>query len=879
MDNDDPLMSLALGLDVIHEEILPNDNANDEGEPIIWLQTASTNKSTPDENKSLNPSSFQGTSNIGFIPTTKPLISNQSHLPRPLPPAHRITAFQSKSTNKEHPYQAAEFKDLGQGTFIYRHSGLQVKNPLVSSSQLESRLKNKSIIPIANLLSHYNQSSLNLPWCTIAVVGEVSHQKETAQGSPYCIWKITDLKSTKIPIFLFDDAFKAHQKEVFPGTLIAVIGAKARKSGRDGEFSITIDKSQELLPLGHCPDFTFCKARTRNGSPCRNPVHIKYGFCAYHISAENKKISKLKVGRQELAGGHHYTTGITKPKLSWNSGKFPSFDNDDNRSRYGGVTAISREQLRHAAHKLGHNRSSIGSQYVKTVADPDGVRLAMEERERARIKREQELGNGNTAHGVANEGKSSKGSSHIIRDRMKTVIPVGRSSTVVMESLLMQKQQSVAGANSGRDYLSNITSKSGGAAKGSNTTANPGAVADSEVARQVVSCTRSREVFDKEDGYIDLDDDDDDTGATASNEFYHELMEHNSSIGLVGKVDTKAKNHAPHQNLSSKLQQQSAQVDPARQRVLMFLAMKKKSSTHGAFHEHPSAISGGSHSSSKELLSTAAGTSKAPSFLTAPLIHRQQQLEEEVGAGDKQSKHLAASSKETLSDKENEKDGVIRYSYRNCPPPQKKGRTAKMHAVPTASVTGVHNNRAPAATAAAAAGKGSFADAFSSVIKEMEQKRVADPSRSSGSLYKNLVENEDAEKLGKIMDALERKDEIASQMDEIQSLKVSAWKCSCCDMISEYQSQYCREKHPQALSKISALKRWWQCESCKKRFTTVGVKYPKGACPKCDVYGCEFLKMSMWKPEKKFEHEAMQSHIAGREGLLTRGVEQKWVNQ
>lgn len=31
---------------------------------------------------------------------------------------------------------------------------------------------------------------------------------------------------------------------------------------------------------------------------------------------------------------------------------------------------------------------------------------------------------------------------------------------------------------------------------------------------------------------------------------------------------------------------------------------------------------------------------------------------------------------------------------------------------------------------------------------------------------------------------------------------------------------------------LQSTKRWWQCEGCKYRFTTVGQKYPSQACAK-----------------------------------------------
>lgn len=73
---------------------------------------------------------------------------------------------------------------------------------------------------------------------------------------------------------------------------------------------------------------------------------------------------------------------------------------------------------------------------------------------------------------------------------------------------------------------------------------------------------------------------------------------------------------------------------------------------------------------------------------------------------------------------------------------------------------------------------------------------------------------------------------------------------------------------------MTATKRWWQCEHCRYRFTTVGVKYPTRRCAKCNHPENGFQSVSQWRPGK----EGDTDRVADRAQLLTRGVEQKWVN-
>lgn len=179
-------------------------------------------------------------------------------------------------------------------------------------------------------------------------------------------------------------------------------------------------------------------------------------------------------------------------------------------------------------------------------------------------------------------------------------------------------------------------------------------------------------------------------------------------------------------------------------------------------------------------------------------------------------------------------------------------------------------------------GKGSapasgFAAAFGRVIREMEAQQ--DVSGDTGSLYRDLVEGEDAERLNHVLDTLEKKDAMANKMDSIKSLEVSAWKCNECGTTTEYRPRSCHAAHPRALHRVQGVKRWWQCSGCSKRFATVGVKYPKGRCPKCNEPGTEFTAVSMLRPTRTLEHEAQQGGVAGPDQLLTRGIEQPWVNQ
>lgn len=172
--------------------------------------------------------------------------------------------------------------------------------------------------------------------------------------------------------------------------------------------------------------------------------------------------------------------------------------------------------------------------------------------------------------------------------------------------------------------------------------------------------------------------------------------------------------------------------------------------------------------------------------------------------------------------------------------------------------------------------KSSFELAFGSVIEDMETGRGAEMMHHSK--YQDLVEEDQEDQLGAYLDVLERKDALAMKMDSIKSLQVQAWRCHACQCVSEYKSKRCSESHPHALQRIQVTKRWWECVGCKKRFCTVGIKYPS-RCPKCGVVSGEFNAVSMLRKAETRASGLDQEKIASREGLLARGIEQKWVNQ
>lgn len=271
---------------------------------------------------------------------------------------------------------------------------------------------------------------------------------------------------------------------------------------------------------------------------------------------------------------------------------------------------------------------------------------------------------------------------------------------------------------------------------------------------------------------------------------------------------------------------------------------------------------------------------KVPEFLAAPLRHREQAQQPQQEDEAEHEKHQGEESEAARKIRQ----AAIAAARRGLTGPSAPSSSSGLNAGSRQA------SRAPAGLAGSkslAPSKGKskpqapasgFAAAFGSVIAEMEAAHASD-SAIHGSLYKDAVADADADQLFATMEVLERKDDLAQKMDSVKTLKVTAWRCGACGCTTEYRPKACGEAHPRELTQIQAVKRWWECNGCKGRFCTVGLRYPNKRCPKCDVPGTDFTAVSMLRPQRQLEHQVQQGKVAGREGLLVRGTEQKWINQ
>ncbi|KAG7666986.1 hypothetical protein Ndes2526B_g04527 [Nannochloris sp. 'desiccata'] len=850
-------------------------------------------------------------SDLQNTPAAAPAAYSDQRPVRPLPPpvSHRNknTLFPPGAANANAnskygsgaamalPSTSRWYKDLGQGSLIKKFSGLNVKNPLVSSSQLEARLDAQSVVKLSDVVNRNHSVGLPKAWATLAAVGEVSVRKEDAHGKPFSIWKLTDLNDSMITLFLFGNAYHDHHKDGRPGAVVALFSPKVRSEG--GQFSLSISRGDDMLELGSASEFGFCKSKTKNGQPCRTPVNTRIcQYCSIHVQ---KEYNQLQSKRHELQGNSlksAFQPGM-KHKLVWNPGKFQPL----NAVARPKLPAMTAAQLKEAAIvAAGRGGTSSGVRYISTVADPEGARNAAQEIETSRLRN-------NTL------------------DPKAAPIPLARAPKIVMQNPLPANR---------------FKKRGGGGVRVTPATA----AAESKRPRTEDKAAKKDNDDDHDHEMIELEDDD---------IFFEEMQPPQppapqlqratvtvvgSGLGRVGGTGSTSESDGPRGVPVRATQapltstKPPVVVDGAKQRAIERLKSKiSNTNTVGTTLHLPSNTPG--------FLRDALLQQQEERAEREQLQDQEQEEEREIELDEEQDgndftiaakhngltgggTHIASTSQHRHGGGAAVNDGsnsgrILKSSNTTVagtkffgapgstnrrPPPTTttkptsgiipglgKASTKPANStkpgksfLPNTATTNIRGKGRSTGGGGPPAATG-FAAAFGSVIAEMEREEVTNPVGNNhfkgGSLYQDIVEQQDTEQLFNLMGVLEKKDNLAAKMDSIKTLNVAAWKCAVCSSITEYRPKACGESHPHALSKLQAIKRWWQCGGCKGRFHTVGVRYPMSRCPKCDVLGTDFSQVSMLKPQKKLEHEAQQGKVAGRELLVARGAEQKWVNQ
>ncbi|XP_076006455.1 protein MCM10 homolog [Genypterus blacodes] len=213
----------------------------------------------------------------------------------------QAAAGQSKS--RPAPALPPTPKDVG----VERYSRLRLRKPLVSSSDMDSKMADRKLIPLSQLPERLAREKLeDSDWVTFAVLVHKVTQQSNNSGKTFSIWKLNDLHNLEVfvSLLLFGEVHKELWK-TDPGTVVGLLNPNPmkQKDGYDG-VSLTVDHSQKILVLGVAQDFGNCQGMKKNGDPCSQIVNMyECQFCQYHVKAQYKKMCSKRAELQSSFSG------------------------------------------------------------------------------------------------------------------------------------------------------------------------------------------------------------------------------------------------------------------------------------------------------------------------------------------------------------------------------------------------------------------------------------------------------------------------------------------------------------------------------------------------------------------------------------------------
>nr|XP_020457163.1 protein MCM10 homolog isoform X2 [Monopterus albus] len=234
-------------------------------------------------------SSFQPVESTGKV--SKPLQSP--------PPQSRATPSGQHKSYSLPPLP----KDLA----VEKYSGLRLRKPRVSSSEMEHKMADRRLIRLSQVPECLARENLeDTDWVTFAVLVNKATPQSSRSGKTFSIWKLNDLHNLEVfvSLLLFDKVHKEHWKTE-PGTVIGLLNPNLmkQKDGYDG-VSLMVDHPQKVLLMGEAQDYGMCKAMKKNGEPCSQIVNLyECQYCQYHVKAQYKKMSSKRAELQSSFSG------------------------------------------------------------------------------------------------------------------------------------------------------------------------------------------------------------------------------------------------------------------------------------------------------------------------------------------------------------------------------------------------------------------------------------------------------------------------------------------------------------------------------------------------------------------------------------------------
>ncbi|KAG0568056.1 hypothetical protein M758_7G180800 [Ceratodon purpureus] len=185
---------------------------------------------------------------------------------------------------------------------VDQHSGLRIRDRLVSSATLNSRFCDLKFVRLQAIKLAGMAANFKGEWATVGALTEKGQPKLSAAGKNFAIWKLASLDGAVISVFVFGDAYSQNWKES-TGAVFAVFSAKVRLDEKSKQPSLSIFNANQILKIGSSADFAVCNGKRVGGAPCTMVINrrLQGDFCQHHLGAAYQKI---KTKRAEISGGN-----------------------------------------------------------------------------------------------------------------------------------------------------------------------------------------------------------------------------------------------------------------------------------------------------------------------------------------------------------------------------------------------------------------------------------------------------------------------------------------------------------------------------------------------------------------------------------------------
>ncbi|XP_068611129.1 protein MCM10 homolog [Brachionichthys hirsutus] len=190
---------------------------------------------------------------------------------------------------------------------IEKYSGLRLRKPRVSSSEMGRKMADRRLIRLSAVPERLAREKLEeSDWVTFGVLVNKATQQSKSSGKTFSVWKLNDLHNLEVfvSLLLFGEVHKEHWKTE-PGAVIGLLNPNPMKQ-RDGYegVSLTVDHPQKVLLMGEAQDYSTCKAMKKNGDPCSQIVNMyECQYCQYHVKAQYQKMSSKRAELQSSFSG------------------------------------------------------------------------------------------------------------------------------------------------------------------------------------------------------------------------------------------------------------------------------------------------------------------------------------------------------------------------------------------------------------------------------------------------------------------------------------------------------------------------------------------------------------------------------------------------